>query len=95
VIDPSLKDTIRSSDGGLTRITSDPGGDDDPGDHSPDGKSLVFARADQNGQLVGLFVVNVNGTCHRRGLRTRVLPERDGGGVGACRAPVPLHRGAA
>jgi len=29
------------------------------------------------------------------GLRTRVLPERDGGGVGACRAPVPLHQGAA
>jgi Tol biopolymer transport system component len=64
VTDPSRNGiyTIRSSDGGgLTRITSSPGGDDIPGDYSPDGKRLVFLRTDQNGQ-VGLFVVKVNGT---------------------------------
>jgi TolB protein len=45
----------RSSDGGgLTRITSNPGGDDIPGDYSPDGKRLVFARTDQDGR-VGIF----------------------------------------
>jgi TolB protein len=39
--------TIRASDGGgLTRITSNPGGDDTPGDYSPDGTQLVFLRND-------------------------------------------------
>lgn len=53
--------TIRSSDGGgLTQITSNPGGDDIPGDFSPDGKRLVFLRT-LNGQ-VGLFVVKLDGT---------------------------------
>jgi len=54
--------TIRSSDGGgLRQITSNPGGDDIPGDFSPDGKRLVFLRTDPNGQ-VSLFVVKLNGT---------------------------------
>jgi Tol biopolymer transport system component len=39
--------TIRASDGGgLKRITSNPGGDDSPGDYSPDGTQLVFLRND-------------------------------------------------
>jgi len=55
--------SIRSSDGGgVERITSNPGGSDEAGDYSPDGRRLVFARSDQNGDPIGLFVVNVNGT---------------------------------
>ena len=55
--------SMRSSDGGgLSRITSNPGGNDSPGDYSPNGKRLVFGRSDENGDPVGLFVVNVNGT---------------------------------
>jgi Tol biopolymer transport system component len=55
--------TIRSSDGGgLTQITSNPGGDDSPGDWSPNGKRIVFQRFDSNGNSLGLFVVNTNGT---------------------------------
>jgi Tol biopolymer transport system component len=51
--------TIRSSDGGgLTQITSVPGGDDVPGDWSPNGKRIVFWRA----TVGALFVVNTNGT---------------------------------
>jgi Tol biopolymer transport system component len=55
--------TIRSSDGGgLTQITSNPGGDDSPGDWSPNGQRIVFQRFDSNGNSEGLFVVNINGT---------------------------------
>jgi Tol biopolymer transport system component len=51
--------TIRSSDGGgLAQITSTPGGDDIPGDWSPNGKRIVFLRTTVN----ALFVVNTNGT---------------------------------
>ncbi|MFL5959976.1 MAG: TolB family protein [Gaiellaceae bacterium] len=56
--------TISSSDGSsLTRLTTNPlGGNDEIGAYSPDGKRLVFLRTDQNGDGVGLFVVNTNGT---------------------------------
>jgi Tol biopolymer transport system component len=56
--------TIRSSDGGgLTQITSNPGGDDVPfGDWSPNGKRIVFERFAPDGESEGLFVVNTNGT---------------------------------
>jgi Tol biopolymer transport system component len=50
--DPSLNGiyTIRSSDGGdLTKITSNPGGDDSPCDYSPDGTHLVFDRTNPDG----------------------------------------------
>jgi TolB protein len=61
--------TIRSSDGGgLTQITSNPGGDDVPGSWSPNGKRIVFQRFGPD-SYEGVFVVNVNGT----GLK-RILP---------------------
>ena len=51
--------TIRTSDGGgLTQITSVPGGDDIPGDWSPNGKRIVFLRT----TVDALFVINTNGT---------------------------------
>jgi hypothetical protein len=53
--------TIRSSDGGgLTRVTSAPGGDDVPSDYSPDGRRLVFAHF--GADCACLSVVNVNGS---------------------------------
>ena len=57
---------IRVSDGrGLTRITSNPGGGDIPGDYSPDGKRLVFVRS-KNDRPVGIFVINIAGSGLRR-----------------------------
>ena len=57
--------TIRASDGrGLIRITSNPGGDDNPIDYSPNGSWIVFSRTDPNGPPganQALFVTNVNG----------------------------------
>jgi Tol biopolymer transport system component len=69
--DPTLNGiyTMRVSDGrGLTRVTSNPGGDDLPIDYSPDGRRLVFERADPTrpssppGANQALFVVNADGT---------------------------------
>jgi Tol biopolymer transport system component len=52
--------TIRTSDGGgLTQITSNPGGDDVPIDYSPDGTQIVFGRCTTTSAL---YVVNVDGT---------------------------------
>jgi Tol biopolymer transport system component len=62
--DPSLNGiySIRSSDGGgLKRITSNPGGDDIPGDYSPDGTRLVFLRSNDDG-TTGIFVINLDGS---------------------------------
>src|ERR671936_1428210 len=45
--DPSLTGvyTVRSSDGGdLQRVTSEPNGDDAPGDYSPNGKHLLITK---------------------------------------------------
>jgi Tol biopolymer transport system component len=58
---------IRSSDGGGARqLTSNPGGEDDVGDFSPDGERLVFVRRNETGRPTGLFVVGVDGTGLRR-----------------------------
>jgi Tol biopolymer transport system component len=58
--------TVRSSDGGgLRRITSNPGGLDEPGDYSPAGTQIVFGRTDPArpaNAAHALFVVNLNGT---------------------------------
>jgi Tol biopolymer transport system component len=64
--------TIRTSDGGgLQRITTNPGGDDTPGDYSPDGARMVFTRSDPKGHAA-LFVTNVDGT----GVRELTNPDR-------------------
>ena len=54
--------TILDNGGDLKQLTSNPGGDDSPGDFSPDGTQLVFVRKDQNEVPMGIFVVNVDGT---------------------------------
>lgn len=54
--------SIRSSDGGdLTRITTNRDGYDTPGDFSPDGQRIVFARFDAD-EHARLYVANVDGT---------------------------------
>jgi len=84
VTDPSRTGiyTIRSSDGGgLRRITSNPDGDDIPGDFSPDGKRLVFFRMDPSRPAKAneaLFVVNVDGTGVRRITPWGLLPVDSG-----------------
>jgi Tol biopolymer transport system component len=63
---------IRSAyGGGLTQVTSNPGGGDEPGDFSPDGERLVFLhsvdRANGAGDRIsGLFVIGVDGSNLRR-----------------------------
>ena len=62
--DPSLNGIywIRSSDGGgLERLTSNPGGEDLPGDFSPDGDRLVFMRVEKGGET-GIYVAEVDGS---------------------------------
>lgn len=72
--------TIRASDGrGLTRITSIPGGDDNPGDFSPDGRRLVFARSVDD-EPVGLFVIRVDGTGLHQITPPGFLKEGESGG---------------
>jgi Tol biopolymer transport system component len=72
VTDPSRNGiyTIRASDGrGLRRITSNPGGDDIPGDFSPDGTQIVFLRTDPARPASAdqaLFVCNVDGSSLHR-----------------------------
>jgi Tol biopolymer transport system component len=64
VEDPSLNGiyTIRVSDGGdVTRITSNPDGNDIAGDFSPGGNRLVFMRFEDE-QPVGLFTSNADGS---------------------------------
>lgn len=81
--DPSLNGiyTIRSSDGGgLTRMTSNPGGDDLPGDYSPNGKRLVFGRFDHPSDADGLYTVKVNGTGLRQITPTGTILGPDSGG---------------
>lgn len=62
--------TIRTSDGGgLTQITSNPGGNDVPIDYSPNGKQFVFGRLGQDhacGPTNAIYVVNVDGSGLRR-----------------------------
>jgi Tol biopolymer transport system component len=67
--------TVRASDGGgLRQITSNPGGEDNPGDFSPDGKRIVFVRNDAKGQPTGVFVVRVDGSgLHRISPRGMIL----------------------
>jgi Tol biopolymer transport system component len=70
VDDPSLNGiySVRASDGGdLTRITSNPDGEDTPGEYSPDGTRLVFVRFEDE-TPVGYFVTNVDGTGEPRQL---------------------------
>ena len=60
-------------------MTSNPGGDDLPGDYSPNGKRVVFARLDHPTDPDGVYVVKVDGT----GLRQITPPGTilsDGGG---------------
>ena len=88
VDDPSLNGiySIRSSDGGdLTRITSPPGGYDEPGGYSPDGERLVFMRFDENDSPVGIFVTNVDGSGLRRLTPTDMI--LDGSGWGGSWSP--------
>jgi Tol biopolymer transport system component len=81
--DPSLNGiyTIRSSDGAdLTRMTSNPGGEDMPGDYSPNGKRLVFARFDHPTDPDGVYVVKVDGTGLRQITPAGTLLSDGGGG---------------
>jgi Tol biopolymer transport system component len=53
--------SIRATDGGgLSRITTNLGGADTPGDYSPEGDRLVFARVSED-ENVGIFVTDLAG----------------------------------
>jgi Tol biopolymer transport system component len=59
--------TLRTSDGGgLVRVTRPRRGFDEPGDYSPRGTQLVFARFSNDEKPLGLFVVRTNGRQLRR-----------------------------
>jgi Tol biopolymer transport system component len=61
--DPTLNGiyTVRSSDGGdLQRVTSNPGGDDCTSDYSPNGKRIIFTRANES--ISALFTVRLDGS---------------------------------
>jgi len=74
--------TVRASDGrGLRRITSNPDGDDIPGDFSPDGKRIVFVRLEHD-RPVGIFVVAVDGS-HLRRLTPKGMVLDDSGFAGS------------
>jgi Tol biopolymer transport system component len=76
VDDPSLNGiySVRASDGGdLTRITSNPGGSDIPGDYSPDGTRLVFMRFESH-VPTGLFVVDLSDDGAESGDPRRLTP---------------------
>jgi Tol biopolymer transport system component len=63
--------TVRASDGGdLQQVTSEPTGDDAPGDYSPNGKLLLITKLSFDPFNYGLYTVRVDGT----GLR-RILPD--------------------
>ena len=73
--------TIGSADGSNpVQITSNPGGEDDPGDFSPDGRSLVFLRIDQMDEFghqsgFSVDVVRTNGSGLRQ-ITPWVLPSQ-------------------
>ena len=59
--------TLRTADGGgLVRVTTNTRGYDQPGDYSPRGTHLVFARFSRNERPLGLFIVKTNGRNLRR-----------------------------
>ena len=59
--------TVRTSDGGgQVRVTAPRGGFDEPGDYSPRGTQIVFARYSTDEKPLGLFVVRTNGHHLRR-----------------------------
>jgi Tol biopolymer transport system component len=71
--------SIRVSDGGgLARITSNPGGDDIPGDYSPDGKRIVFVRLEPTGP-VGIFTIRLDGRDLRQISPQTVIVDEFGG----------------
>jgi Tol biopolymer transport system component len=71
--------SIRASDGGgLARITSNPGGDDIPGDYSPDGKRIVFVRLEPTGP-VGIFTIRLDGRDLRQLSPRTVIVDEFGG----------------
>ena len=64
--------TLRTSDGGgLLRVTRNTRGYDSPGDYSPRGTHIVFARFGRDDKPLGLFVVRTNG-----GQPQRITPPR-------------------
>jgi Tol biopolymer transport system component len=74
--------SLRSSDGkGLRRITSNPGGDDLPGDYGPGGKRIVFLRIDPDrskGKDSALFIKPVDRSRHARRITPWGLSDESG-----------------